>query len=393
MKKTVLATLVGLAAFGMSQVASAAIEEGQLTIWVNGDKAYDGIAKVGKKFEQATGVKVTVAHPDQVEIKFQQTAATGNGPDIFMWAHDRFGGYAQSGLLTEVHPSKALKDKMFPFTWDAVRFNGKLIGYPVAVEALSLIYNKDLIKTPPKSWEEIPALDKELRAKGKSAIMWNLQEPYFSWPLLAAAGGYAFKATPEGYDAKNVGVNNAGAQASLQFIVDLIKNKHISADVDYSIADAAFNKGETAMTINGPWAWSNSDKSGINYGVAQLPTFKGKMSKAFVGVLTAGINAASPNKDLAAEFLENYLLTDDGLASVNKDKPLGAVSLMSYQKKLEADPRIAATMANAREGEIIPNIPQMTAFWYAEKNAIVNATTGRQPVKAALDEVAKQMTK
>ena len=39
MKKTVLATLVGLAAFGMSQVASAAIEEGQLTIWVNGDKA------------------------------------------------------------------------------------------------------------------------------------------------------------------------------------------------------------------------------------------------------------------------------------------------------------------------------------------------------------------
>lgn len=79
MKKTVLATLVGLAAFGMSQVASAAIEEGQLTIWVNGDKAYDGIAKVGKKFEQATGVKVTVAHPDQVEIKFQQTAATGNG--------------------------------------------------------------------------------------------------------------------------------------------------------------------------------------------------------------------------------------------------------------------------------------------------------------------------
>jgi maltose/maltodextrin transport system substrate-binding protein len=110
-------------------------------------------------------------------------------------------------------------------------------------------------------------------------------------------------------------------------------------------------------------------------------------------VLTAGINAASPNKDLAAEFLENYLLTDDGLASVNKDKPLGAVSLMSYQKKLEADPRIAATMANAREGEIMPNIPQMTAFWYAEKNAIVNATTGRQPVKAALDEVAKQMTK
>ena len=80
MKKSVLATVVGLAAFGLSQFAVAGIEEGQLTIWVNGDKAYDGIAKVGKKFEQATGVKVTVQHPDGVENKFQQTAATGNGP-------------------------------------------------------------------------------------------------------------------------------------------------------------------------------------------------------------------------------------------------------------------------------------------------------------------------
>ncbi|WP_407242014.1 extracellular solute-binding protein [Escherichia coli] len=58
----------------------------------------------------------------------------------------------------------------------------------MAVEALSLIYNKDLLPNPPKTWEEIPALDKELKAKGKSALMFNLQEPYFTWPLIAADG-------------------------------------------------------------------------------------------------------------------------------------------------------------------------------------------------------------
>ncbi len=84
------------------------------------------------------------------------------------------------------------------------------------------------------------------------------------------------------------------------------------------------------MTINGPWAWSNIDKSKVNYGVTLLPTFKGKPSKPFVGVLSAGINAASPNKELAKEFLENYLLTDQGLEAVNKDKPLGAVALKSF---------------------------------------------------------------
>ncbi|MDH2897597.1 maltose/maltodextrin ABC transporter substrate-binding protein MalE [Rahnella variigena] len=394
-KKIVKQTLAlsALATLVLSSSAFAKIEEGKLVIWINGDKGYNGLAEVGKKFEKDTGIKVTVEHPDKLEEKYPQVAATGDGPDIIFWAHDRFGGYAQSGLLAEISPDKAFKDKLFPFTWDAVTFNGKLIGYPVAVEALSLIYNKDIIKEAPKTWEEIPALDKDLRAKGKSAIMWNLQEPYFTWPIIAADGGYAFKYENGKYNIKDTGVNNAGSQAGLQFIIDLVKNKHINADTDYSIAEAAFNKGQTAMTIDGPWAWSNLDKSKINYGVTLLPSFHGKPSKPFVGVLTAGINAASPNKELAKEFLENYLITDEGLAVVNKDKPLGAVALKTYQEQLEKDPRIAATMANSKNGEIMPNIPQMSAFWYAERSAIINAVNGRQTVPQALKDVETRITK
>ena len=374
--------------------ALAKIEEGKLVIWINGDKGYNGLAEVGKKFEQDTGIKVTVEHPDKLEEKYPQVASTGDGPDIIFWAHDRFGGYAQSGLLAEVTPDKTLQDKVYPFTWDAVRYNGKLIGYPVAVESLSLIYNKDLLPEPPKTWEEIPALDKQLRAKGKSAIMFNLQEPYFTWPLTAAAGGYAFKKQSDGsYNLKDVGVANEGSQAGLQFLVGLVKNKQLNADTDYAIAEAAFNKGETAMTINGPWAWGNIDSAKVNYGVTLLPGFKGQPSKPFVGVLSAGINAASPNKELAKEFIENYLLTDGGLAKVNADKPLGAVALKSYQETLAKDPRIAATMDNSQQGEVMPNIPQMSAFWYAERTAVLNAINGRQTVKAALEDAEKRITK
>lgn len=385
--------LSALATLALSASAFAKIEEGKLVIWINGDKGYNGLAQVGEKFEKDTGVNVTVEHPDKLAEKYSQVAATGDGPDIIFWAHDRFGGYAQSGLVAEITPDQNLKDKLFPFTWDAVRHDGKLVGYPIAVEALSLIYNKDLVKTPPKTWEEIPALDKALKSKDKSAIMFNLQEPYFSWPLIAADGGYAFKMENGSYDTKNVGVNNAGSKAGLNFLIDLVKNKHLNADTDYSIAEAAFNKGETAMTINGPWAWANIDKSKINYGVALLPTFNGQPSKPFVGVLTAGINAASPNKELAKEFLENYLLTNDGLEMVNKDKPLGAVALKSYHDILAKDPRISATMENAKNGEIMPNISQMSSFWYAMRNAVVNALTSRQTVDAALTDAEARMTK
>jgi len=388
-----LFALSALTAMLFSASAIAKIEEGKLVIWINGDKGYNGLAEVGKKFEQDTGIKVAVEHPDKMEEKYPQVAATGDGPDIIFWAHDRFGGYAQSGLLAEISPDKSFQEKLFPFTWDAVRFNGKLIGYPVSVESLSLIYNKDLLPNPPKSWEEMAAIDKQLRAKGKSAIMFNLQEPYFTWPLLAAGGAYAFKKRDGGYDVKDTGVDNAGAKAGMQFLVDQVKAKTVNADTDYSIAEAAFNKGQTAMTINGPWAWSNIDKSGINYGVTLLPTLNGKPSKTFVGVLSAGINAASPNKELAKEFLENYLLTDAGLDAVNKDKPLGAVTLKSFQQTLEKDERIAATMNNARSGDIMPNIPQMAAFWYAMRTATLNALSGRQSVDAALKDAQARLNK
>ncbi|MEW3143451.1 maltose/maltodextrin ABC transporter substrate-binding protein MalE [Escherichia coli] len=328
--------LSALTTMMFSASALAKIEEGKLVIWINGDKGYNGLAEVGKKFEKDTGIKVTVEHPDKLEEKFPQVAATGDGPDIIFWAHDRFGGYAQSGLLAEITPDKAFQDKLYPFTWDAVRYNGKLI---------------------------------------------------------AADGGYAFKYENGKYDIKDVGVDNAGAKAGLTFLVDLIKNKHMNADTDYSIAEAAFNKGETAMTINGPWAWSNIDTSKVNYGVTVLPTFKGQPSKPFVGVLSAGINAASPNKELAKEFLENYLLTDEGLEAVNKDKPLGAVALKSYEEELAKDPRIAATMENAQKGEIMPNIPQMSAFWYAVRTAVINAASGRQTVDEALKDAQTRITK
>ncbi|WP_434355060.1 maltose/maltodextrin ABC transporter substrate-binding protein MalE [Parasalinivibrio latis] len=384
-----LCTLAALA----SANATAAIEEGQLTIWINGDKGYNGLAELGKKFEEDMGVPVTVAFPDDLANKFAQVAASGDGPDIVFWAHDRFGGYAQAGLLAEIKPSAELKDNVVDFAWDAVKYDGKYVGYPIAVEALSLIYNKDLVPNPPKNWEDVEGLDKELKKQGKRAIMWNLREPYFTWPVLAADGGYAFKFDGQKYDAKDIGINNDGARRAMNFVKSLVDKGVISPDMDYSISESEFNKGNVAMTINGPWSWSNIDKSGINYGVAVLPELNGNPSKPFVGILTAGISSASPNRDLAVEFIENYLMNDEGLQMVDNDKPLGAVALKSFQDKLEKDSRIAATMENAEKGEIMPNIAPMQAFWYAEGNAIQNVVDGRQSVNDALDAAAKQMLK
>ena len=193
-----LAASIVAATFGMSAPAHAEIEEGKLLVWINGDKGYDGLQEVGDWFTEETGIPVEVAHPDSATDKFQQSAATGNGPDIFIWAHDRFGEWAQSGIISEVKPSQRVIDENFDFTWDAVTVDGKMYGYPMAVESIGLIYNKDLVPEPPTAFEDIPAIHKQLAEDGKRAILWDYNNTYFTWPMIAAAGGYIFAQNEDG---------------------------------------------------------------------------------------------------------------------------------------------------------------------------------------------------
>ena len=391
MKKTILATVVCAMTLGFSVSANAAIEKDQLTVWVSGDKGYNGIAKVGEKFTADTGIKVTVAHPDQVEVKFMQTAATQNGPDIMMWAHDRFGEWAAAGLLAPLNPSDEEKAKFAKVGWDAVTVNGKIVGYPVAIEAVSLLCNNKLVKSAPENFEDFYKLGDKLKKDGVKPIIWSYTTPYFSYPLIAAQGGYAFKKVNGGYDVKDTGVNNAGAKAGMQFISDLITKGYMEKGADYGVMEAQFTKGKAACIINGPWSWPNYDGAKVDFSVYKLPKLGGQPAKAFVGVTALAINAASPNKELATEFIENYLLTDEGLEAVNNDKALGVVALNSFQAKLDKDPRIATTKENAVNGEPMPAVPEMNKFWSSFETALKNVCSGRQGVNEAADTAAKRI--
>ena len=339
-KLTIAAVLASATALSSPAMA---LEDGKLLIWINGDKGFTGLQAIGDLFAAELGVDVVVEHPENVTDKFQQAAANGQGPDIFIWAHDRFGEWAAGGLITPVEPSDAIKANTFDFTWDAMQFGGNTWGYPISVEAVGLIYNKDLVPVPPATMEEIPGMDIE----GVTAnMMWDYNNTYFTMPLLMAGGGYAFQKVNGSYDGTDTGVNNAGPKAGVQIIKDMIDSGATPAGVDYGVMDAALNKGETAMVINGPWAWSNLEASGINFGVAPVPSVGGNPSKSFVGVLGAVVNASSPNKDLAIEFIENYMLTDDGLKAINDDTALGAVASVSFAATLAGNENIAATLAN-----------------------------------------------
>ena len=379
----VLLAWLGAAAPSGAQPPPSAL---RLLVWINGDKGYNGLQKVGDAFTRVSGVQVVVQHPEGAPDKFQAAAGAGKGPDIFCWPHDRAGEWAQSGLIVPVRPPRALREQIEDSAWKAFRYRGQLWGYPLAIEAIGLVYNKALVTTPPATFDELIALDKALAARGKKAILWDYNKSFFSWPLLAGPGGHVFGRDAQGnLNPADIGVANAGALKGAQMLDRLLREGVMAKGARYAEMEAGFARGEVAMMLTGPWAWDNAKKAGIDFGVAAIPAVvPGRPSKAFVGVLGCMIAAPSKVKDLAREFIEHHLLQVDSLKTISADVPLGTPANKAYFAELASQAHIAATMANALAGEPIPNIPEMGRFWPAMDAALEAITNGRQSPADAL---------
>jgi len=373
----------------MTAAPAFALEDGKLLIWVGANRDEVALTAIGAQFEADLGVpvEVQVVDPDLTD-KFQQAAATGDGPDIILWAHDRFGEWAAGGLIAPVNPSPEWAADILPSAMDAVSFNGAIWGYPVGVEAVTLVYNMDAMPTPPASFEEIAA--GLTTPDGVKPILWDYNNTYFTMPMLMAGGGFAFQKVDGVYDGTTTGVNTAGAIAGADMLKSLFDAGVLPAGVDYGVMDGAMANGEVAMVLNGPWSWAGYRAAGINIGVAPIPTVGGNVSPPFLGVQVLGINAASPNADLAKEFIENYLATDEGLAVWNAGGGIGALADVSAAAA-QADPLVGAMLAVAANGIPMPSNPEMGAFWSAMGPALTNITTGVATPADALNDAAARI--
>lgn len=387
--------LARLGALGLGAAAAgthAATEVPVLRVWVNGDKGYQGIAQTGERFTRDTGVVVQVEHPENAVSKFEQAAAAGKGPDIWIWPHDRLGTYLASGLIRPVTPSRRTLAAIDPQAWSAWQQLGRTWGFPLAMEGVALLYNKALVKQPPETWDEVLQLDRQLAPRGQRAIAWWTTEAYYSWSLFTAGGGYAFGRRPDGrYDPRDVGVASEGARRGLRTLMRLVEQGVVARTSSYAEAEGALNEGRVAMSFNGPWAWRNLAASGIDFGVAPGPRIGGRPGGAFVGVLGAMVASGSRWPELAHEFIEAYLLSTDGLRAMDAHVPLGVPADKALYAERAADPRIAGSMAAIRAGELIPSLPEMSRFWSAMSAALQNIVQGREGVDEGLARAAARI--
>lgn len=393
MRRNLLIMLLLLAG---AQIA-AAWTNGQLLIWMDTDRAC-AMRLVADQFEKDFGIPVRIETPEKITDSFPLAAQAGKGPDIVIWVHDKVGEWADAGVIAPIEVTSAYKQKFYPLAWEAVRHRRQLWGYPISLEVVGLIYNKKLVNGPPPAQlSDLVAFHQRFKAAHPdlNSILWDYSSPYYSWGILASAGGYVFGKANDEYDLRNVGVATGGAVQALSEIVHLIDIGVLPRMASSNdIPQELMCQGKLAMMISGPWDWPNLMKSGIDFGVAPIPGVDGNPGKAFVGVSVAFVNRSSPNRDLVKEFLEKYAFTKESLCAADHIKPIGIPALVSlYDELAQNDPLLQEMKRCADDGEVMPNIPRMARFWTSMGAALEVATNGRSSPAAALAEAQRSMLK
>lgn len=383
--------LVATAVPGLDVTAYAAANK--LVIW-SSEAQVPALLPMAKQFEKEYGIPVEVTEVGFGDIRpnFSVSAPTGEGPDLIVGAHDWVGELARNGLLEPIELSAAERARFIPVALEGFTYGGKLYGVPYAIEAIAIIYNKDLVPTPPKTFDELLDISRKLtdRSRKRYGFLYPNSDPYHSFPFLSAYGGYIFRFTGQGFDPKDVGVDNAGAIAGARVIQRLAVEGLVPKGTDYQTMQGLFTQGQVGMIMTGPWEIDNIRKAGIRYGVAKIPTFDGNVAKPFVGAQGFMVNKFSPNKLLAMEFLRRFIMTKEGQLAIWKEDPR-IPALNAAFEEVADDPDIAAFGASAADGIPMPNIPEMAVVWSALGDKLTLIVNGEQDPESAMKDAARQI--
>ena len=368
-------------------------EEGapSLTIWADDTRA-NILQEVGASFESETGVCVSVVEKGFGDIRDDLKVAgpAGEGADIIIGAHDWLGELVENGLLAPIDLTEDIQTNFLDAALQAFIYDGELYGIPYATENVAFVYNPELVETAPTTWSEVTEIAAQLEADGvvSNGYLIQTNDPYHFFPIQTAFGGYVFGLTEEGYNPEDLGIDSEGTVAAFSWLNAMVEAGHIIPDVNYDTMHAAFENGETAMIITGPWALPRIRESGIPYAVSTLPG-ETQAAQPFLGVQGFMVSAFTEDPLLAQTFLRDYVATQDVLQAIYDADPRPS-AYIAVRDAIADEDQLAFAAAGA-EGLPMPAIPAMSAVWSAWGSAMELIITGAEEPESAITNAAEQI--
>jgi arabinogalactan oligomer/maltooligosaccharide transport system substrate-binding protein len=343
------------------------------------------------------GIKVTtLAVPyDAFADKISAAVPRGKGPDVFIYAQDRLGGWIEAGNTVEpvdFFLDKTTKDRFIPTTMDAVTYRGTVYGLPVNYKVITLIYNKKLVSAPPKTSTELVALAKKLTDKsaGRFGLAYWYSDYYYHAALQNAFGGRVF----EKGTSKPV-LNAPENVKALDYLGSWIDQGFLPAEPSTALITALFNQGKAAMIFTGPWFLGEIAPE-IDYGLAPLPRIVeagNQPLRPWMTVEGAFIAAPSKNKDQAYDFVK--YLTDKPAARIMalEGRQSPSNKAIYDDPQVATDPVLKAFHTQVEVAVPMPNLAEMTMVWSPATIMMASVAKRSTAPKAAADKAQAEVLK
>jgi arabinogalactan oligomer/maltooligosaccharide transport system permease protein len=335
--------------------------------------ALEGLADRFNRSQTAYKLELLSIPYDAIAAKVSAAIPRGHGPDLFIFAHERLGGWAEAGLLA---PVDLPADRFLPGTAEAFRWKGRQLGAPLAFKTVALFYNKKLVGKPPATTDELLAMGAGLSsvADSRFALAYQSGDFYYHAPWLFGFGGSLFD--PDG----RLQLATPPAEESLRFVAELQRKGLIPQEATSALVSQLFSQGKAAMAINGPW-FVGELPAGLDYGVAPLPTLSatGQPARPFLTVEGLFVSANAPNPEGAQAVLAFLTSDEGGLSRARRGKQLVANKSAYLDPEIARDPVMTAFRLQAEQAIPMSSSPAMQLLWEPAQNALRGSLRGGDP--------------
>lgn len=356
-----------------SDASSAApVAGGNLLIWAD---RFTGppMTESCKAFAEANGVNCEVVITEQAREQVVQGNQSGDVPDLFSGAHDWLGELTSNGVVAPVD----LGAQSASFTAAALagaNFNGQNFGVPFAVENVALYTNTDLAPECPATLDDAVDNGLALVKDKKATLAFGMHigetgDPYHWYPLFTADGGYIFGKNADGsYNPADLGIGGPGGIAAAERLGELADEGAVKASVTADIAQEAFQGGDLAYWISGPWNLPTASKAlGDKLKICPVPNWEtpgvsGAVSTPFTGTQMVFLTAKAKNASIARTFLTEYVMTTAWMDAMYEQNPRPPAWTESAAKAAN-DPLMKGFMDYGEQGTPMPAIPAMASVW------------------------------
>ena len=386
MKRTISLLLIAAILIPLAACGAGGVDTGKLVVWHDKEDAViealtaylaENVPEVEVVFEKKTSLT------DSLKLVGNDPSSA---PDMFIFAHDKIGVFAEMGILADVNTllGEGALVNWLPMTIEAASYKGTLYQLPLYFETLLFMYNKRYMQDDqvPATTEELYSYMEQNTGRGRYGFVEQHSTAYYSAAWIHGFGGSIV--SEDGTPFPEPEAVKEALRYHLKFV------GLMPGETEYSTVNTLFLEGKADSTIGGPWMVPSARDAGIELGIAPMPTVDGTgMALApYSGVQGVQVlKYAAENKTEAVKAVLAALCSPQigiDLALASGCAPANAAC---YDDAQVADDELVQAMRTTAEIAVpMPNIPEMDVMWTVVSNLLTDVNLSGADVDAAFDE-------